>query len=123
MAEHNDTGQFGEVKARQYLEEHDYAILETNYRLGKLEADIIAYTEGVIVFAEVKTRQTVDYGNPEDFVDRNKQRAYIKLANHYILEHQRNEEVRFDIISIVTGDNEIQVEHIVDAFSAVGQNR
>lgn len=123
MADHNDTGQFGEMRARQYLEEHDYAILETNYRLGRLEADIIAYTEGVIVFVEVKTRSSVDHGNPEDFVDRNKQRAYIKLANHYVLEHQRIEEVRFDIISVITGDNGIQVEHIADAFSAVDLHR
>ncbi len=122
MAEHNNLGALGETVARRYLESNDYLILETNWRFGKLEADIIACKEGQIVFIEVKTRTTDYYGDPEDFVDRKKQKAYIRLANAYILGNDRTEEARFDIISIIVGgpEQEPQVKHIVNAFTTIG---
>ena len=90
--------------------------------IGKLEADIIAYKDNLIVFIEVKTRTTDYYGDPEDFVDRKKQKAYIRLANAYILRDNRTEEARFDIISIIIGspESEPQVKHIVNAFTTIG---
>ena len=123
MAEHNDMGEWGEQIARQYLEKNDYGILETNYRHGKDEADIIAYDDGMIVFVEVKTRSNTEFGNPEDFVDRNKQRAYIRLANYYLIENNRPEEARFDIIAISKDDEGTHIRHLRDAFNAVGQHR
>ena len=120
MAQHNKTGNIGEQLARQYLEEKGYAIVETNWRRGKLEVDIIAYKEGLIVFAEVKTRSRTDYGNPEEFVTIDKQRAYVRLADKYVVEHNREEEVRFDIISVEVEGSEYHITHLEDAFSAVG---
>jgi len=121
MAKHNDIGKQGELLAQQYLVEKGFAILKTNWRKGKLEVDIIAYREGLIVFAEVKTRSNLDYGNPEDFVTREKQRAYIRLANRYVIENQRQEEVRFDIISVEMNSTGYRITHMEDAFGAVGQ--
>ena len=118
MAEHNDTGMQGEALARRHLEEQGFAIMETNWRRGKYEVDIIAYREGLIVFAEVKTRNSTDYGNPEEFVDRKKQKAYIRLADAYVTKHRREEEVRFDIISVVMGPEGCRIEHMENAFTA-----
>ena len=118
MAEHNDTGMQGEALARRHLEEQGFAIMETNWRRGKYEVDIIAYREGLIVFAEVKTRNSTDYGNPEEFVDRKKQKAYIRLADAYVTKHRREEEVRFDIISVVMGPDGYRIEHMENAFTA-----
>ena len=118
MAEHNDTGMQGEALARRHLEEQGFAIMETNWRRGKYEVDIIAYREGLIVFAEVKTRNSTDYGNPEEFVDRKKQKAYIRLADAYVTKHRREEEVRFDIISVVMGPEGYRIEHMENAFTA-----
>ena len=118
MAEHNDTGNMGEALARRHLEEQGFAIVETNWRRGKHEVDIIAYKEGLMVFAEVKTRHSIDHGNPEEFVDRKKQKAYIRLADAYVTKHQREEEVRFDIISVVVGAEGGRIEHLENAFTA-----
>ena len=118
MAEHNDTGMQGEALARRHLEEQGFAIMETNWRRGQSEVDIIAYREGLIVFAEVKTRNSTDYGNPEEFVDRKKQKAYIRLADAYVTKHRREEEVRFDIISVVMGPEGYRIEHMENAFTA-----
>lgn len=117
MAEHNDTGMQGEALACRHLEEQGFAIMKTNWRRGKNEVDIIAYKEGLIVFAEVKTRSNLQYGNPEEFVDRKKQKAYIRLADAYVTKYQRQEEVRFDIISVVMGPEGYRIEHMENAFS------
>lgn len=121
MALHNDIGKLGENLAQQHLVKQGFAILETNYREGKYEVDIIAYKENLIVFAEVKTRSDMDYGNPEDFVDRRKQRAYIRMANNYVIQNNREEEVRFDIIAVAISSTGHQINHIEDAFNAIGQ--
>ena len=120
MAKHNSLGQEGETIARRYLEQHGYEILETNWRIGHLEADIIAYHDHHIVFIEVKTRTSTDYGDPDEFVDQKKRQSYIRLANAYILEHDRNEEARFDIISVVIDTTGTQINHLIDAYSTVG---
>ena len=120
MAKHNDLGKIGETLAREYLEQQGYLILETNWRIGKLEADIIAYKDNLIVFVEVKTRTCEEYGEPEDFVGNQKRRSYIKLANAYVLKNNRTEEARFDIISIVINGQESQIKHLVNAYTTVG---
>lgn len=122
MARHNDTGSQGEALAQQYMVSQGYAILATNWKLGKLEADIIAYKEGLVVFVEVKTRSSLDYGDPEEFVSRAKQRGYIRMANAYMIQNDREEEVRFDIISIEMTPSSYRLDHIPDAFSAIGQH-
>ena len=85
MATHNDTGKLGETLAQEYLVSQGFAIMATNWHRGKFEIDIIAYREGLIVFAEVKTRSHTDHGNPEEFVDNKKQRAYVRLADGLML--------------------------------------
>lgn len=121
MAQAHISGQQGEAMAQKYLLEHGYAILETNWKCGKNEADIIAYHEGVIVFVEVKTRAFGGLASPEEAVDRKKRQIYIKLANAYVLANQREEEVRFDIIAIELGPQGYEIRHIPDAFNAIGQ--
>ena len=120
MAQHNETGKEGESMARQYLEEKGYAILETNFRKGKHEVDIIAYKEGVIVFVEVKTRSELEYGNPEEFVSLKQQRDYVRLADNYIIDHNREEEARFDIIAVEKKGSDYQITHLENAFSTIG---
>ncbi|MBQ6046360.1 MAG: YraN family protein [Bacteroidales bacterium] len=120
MAEHNITGAQGETMARQYLQEKGYAIVATNWRVGKMEVDIIARLEQLLVFVEVKTRHLSPFGSPEEAVDRRKRQMYVKAANSYVLQHQCEEEVRFDIIAITLSDNGYDIRHYPDAFNAVG---
>ena len=116
MAEHNDTGAKGEELAGTYLKNKGYSILETNWRFRNLEADIIASIDQTIVIAEVKTRKSNYFGEPETFVDKQKQKNLRKAANEYIERNNLDKEVRFDIISIVMGNNQMKINHIEDAF-------
>ena len=118
MAEHNETGQEGEEMAARHLAAKGYKILETNWRFRKLEADIIARKDDLLVVAEVKTRKTNFFGEPETFVNRKKQQNLIQAAHEYIQRKELELEVRFDIISVVLSD-ESAVKHIEDAFSTV----
>lgn len=119
MSEHNDFGHQGEVLAQNLLTQKGYKIIDTNWRYGHNEVDIIAQKDDIIVFVEVKTRSTTVFGEPESFVTREKQKAYIRLANHYIERYNRLEEVRFDIISIVINRYKNEIKHIEGAFSAI----
>lgn len=116
MAEHNETGQKGEILAANYLKEKGYTILETNWRFRNLEADIIASIGDTMVVAEVKTRKTNFFGEPETFVTKQKQRNLIKTAHEYIQHRQLDLEVRFDIISVVMNSSGNNVNHIEAAF-------
>lgn len=115
MAEHNITGKKGEEMAADFLASNGYEILETNWRFMHLEADIIAKKEKTLVIAEVKTRKSSYFGEPESFVTKQKQKNLIKAANGYIERNNIDLEVRFDIVSIVLNDS-TAVKHIEDAF-------
>jgi putative endonuclease len=116
MAEIHETGKKGEEMAKTFLANKGYEILETNWRSGHNEIDIIAKKDSVIVVAEVKTRKTNFFGEPEEFVTKAKQKLLIKAANHYILQKGIDLEVRFDIISILYSGSNYKIHHIEDAF-------
>ena len=71
MAEHNDTGDWGEKIAREHLITKGYTIVDTNFRVGRYEIDIIATKGSSICFVEVKTRMT-RYSDPLEAIDRRK---------------------------------------------------
>jgi len=116
MAEHNELGKKGEEMAREYLAQKGYQILETNWRVGNYEVDIIATNKKFIVFAEVKTRCTNTFGEPEEFVTKQKQNFLIRAAEMFIEKKNIKEEVRFDIISVLVSGTRRQINHIEDAF-------
>lgn len=118
MAKHNELGTFGEQKAREFLETSGYSILETNYRYGHLEADILAISDNILVVVEVKTRSSTYFGQPQEFVTKEKQNHLIALANHYLETSLLDLEVRFDIIAVLKTKSEFKIGHIENAFQA-----
>ena len=109
-------GKEGEKEAVNFLEKQGYLILETNWRYRKLEVDIIAKKQEELVIIEVKTRSTDEFGEPEVFVSKKKQKNLIKAANEYINHIDFHGETRFDIISIVQNNENLVVKHIESAF-------
>lgn len=117
MAKHNETGVKGEEIAQNFLQTKGYKILHRNWRWEHKEVDIIAETNNLLVFIEVKTRSTSYFGFPEDAVDHKKQ-DYLKLAaEEYLYQHPEYTQIRFDIISIITQKGTIkEIMHFEDAF-------
>lgn len=116
MANHHILGKKGENLAAAYLSEKGYVILEKNWRHQKAEVDIIATDGGFLVILEVKTRATDYFGDPEEAVTKNKQRLLCEAANAYVQLNDINKEVRFDIVSIISNEQQTKLHHIIDAF-------
>lgn len=116
MAQHNELGKKGEQLAVDFLLENGYGIVERNYRFEKAEVDIIAQKEGTLAIIEVKTRSTVDFGNPQDFIKTKQIKNLVKAVDKYVNENALDMEVRFDIIAIVKKGNRHEIEHLEDAF-------
>jgi len=110
------TGNDGEAIARQHLQGMGYTILETNWRFKRYEVDIIAKSGQVLVFVEVKTRKSDTFGEPELFVDRQKQNFLVAAAQQYIMQHNIDLEARFDIIAVLQLNNTNTVKHLEAAF-------
>jgi putative endonuclease len=81
MAEHNDLGKQGEALAVEFLQKNGYTILETNWTFQKAEVDIIARKNNVLAVVEVKTRSSIDFGLPQDFVNPKKIQLLVKAIN------------------------------------------
>ncbi len=116
MAQHNELGKKGEQLAVNYLLQHGYTVIERNYRFDKAEVDIIAKKSDILAIVEVKTRSTVDYGNPQDFVKPKQIKNLVKAVDEYIIINDLDVEVRFDIIAIVKQNNVYNIEHLENAF-------
>ncbi len=116
MAEHNDLGKLGEEMAVEYLQKNGYDILETNWVFQKAEIDILAKKENILAVVEVKTRSSIEFGLPQDFVKPKKIQLLVKAVNAYVIENDLEIEVRFDIIAISIKDKNFVIEHLTDAF-------
>jgi len=120
----HEFGQFGEKVALNFLESKGYRILEQNYRCRLGEIDLVALDRKILVFIEIKTRHTKDYGSPQEAVTYRKQEQIIKVALHYVkgktnylksLTKNMYPSVRFDVVAISPEG----IELIRDAFSGL----
>lgn len=116
MAQHNELGKKGEQLAVDFLLKNDYAIIERNYRFDKAEVDIMAQQKNTLAIIEVKTRSTLDFGNPQDFVKPKQIQRLVKAVDEYVNVNALDVEVRFDIIAILKEGNGFKIEHLENAF-------
>ncbi|MPS63794.1 MAG: YraN family protein [Chryseobacterium sp.] len=123
MATHNDFGKKAEDLAVEYLQKNGYKILVRNFRFQKAEIDIIAEKDNLIIVTEVKARSTDTFILPQEAVTKAKIKLIVSAANHYLEEFNKNQEVRFDIISVLPdGKGNLNIEHIENAFEAFDAN-
>ena len=116
MADHNELGKLGEELAVEFLQKNGYEILETNWVFQKAEVDIIAKKENILAIVEVKTRSSLDFGLPQDFVKPKKIQLLVKAVNEYVISNNLDIEVRFDIIAVYKEGKSFAMEHLIDAF-------
>ncbi len=116
MAGHNDLGKLGEELAVDFLRKNDYQILQTNWIYQKAEIDIIALKNKVLAIVEVKTRSSLEFGLPQEFVTPKKIKLLVKAIDEYIIQNDIDADARFDIVSIYNNNGDFVIEHIEDAF-------
>jgi conserved hypothetical protein TIGR00252 len=107
-------GKLFEDRAVKYLESIGYKVLLRNYRSKYGEIDIIAETNNVIVFVEVKGRFTEDFGSGEESITKKKIDKIVKTALQFIEENNLQEkDFRFDVVAFKGN----QIFHLENAFS------
>ena len=111
-----EKGSAAEEIAVGYLKEKGYEILDQNWYNQHHELDIIARKNGLVAVVEVKSLASNYMRQPYQSVNRNKQRMIISATNAYIRKNNINDDIRFDIISIIVTKNGPQIEHIENAF-------
>lgn len=116
-------GAWGEDLAAAHLKAKGYTLLGRNVRFGsRCELDLVVRSPSAdtLVFVEVKTRRSEDFGRPISAVDRHKRHALGRAALRYLHRIKaRPPRIRFDVIEVVgsPGDPEPVLRHIENAFS------
>lgn len=107
----------GENNACNYLINKGYKIQKRNFKLGRIEIDIIAEKGGATYFVEVKTRSGVQYGHPVESIPDWKKKNIMKAATYYIAKNGlEDKEIHFSVIGIDYSETTLKIEFIEDAF-------
>ena len=99
--ERRQLGKHGEEMARRHMENNGYTIVESNYRTGSGEVDLIARSDGVLTFVEVRTRRGAKFGSPEESITPDKRAHLVAVAQEYLAENDlQNVEWRIDVVAV-----------------------
>ena len=119
--ERKHLGAWGEMVSEKYLTQKGYHILSRNYRKPWGEIDLVAQKDGIVVFIEVKTRDSIHVKHflPEESITPLKQRKLRKLCEIYISEnkYKHNQEWQIDVISVILDKSaqRARINHIENA--------
>jgi putative endonuclease len=96
-----DVGTLGEKLARDFLRKRGYRILEANYRCPRGEVDIIAEHRDFLVFVEVRTKRSREFGTPEESITDTKKEHLRMVAAHYQQTHDNlPPSWRIDVVAV-----------------------
>lgn len=110
----------GEEIAAEHLVGAGYKILERNFRCPLGEIDIVARDRETLVFVEVRSRRTDNYGSPLESVGFSKQKKLSLVAAYYLNRHGLQEmKARFDVVAVKIRPSQSEVEHVRDAFDLI----
>ena len=102
MARHNVLGREGEQAACEFLISKGYTVRETNWRMGRLEIDIVAQEPQAnrLHIIEVKTRSSIEHYDPMEAITSAKIRNLVNASNGYISFYQLKMSIQYDVMII-----------------------
>jgi putative endonuclease len=113
-------GRQGERLAEKFLKRNGYKILYRNFRAkGGGEVDLVCrdIPEKMLVFAEVKTRSSDEFGRPAEAVNQHKQELISRGARTWLRLLDRPEvNFRFDIVEVILDGAGARINVIKSAF-------
>ncbi|RAW03027.1 YraN family protein [Pseudochryseolinea flava] len=118
MSDKIKTGAKGEALAAEFLKKKGFHVVARNFRYGRAEIDLIVTRQDWLIFVEVKTRTSVSYGQPEEFVSLTQAKRIYDAAEHYIFSTDWCGHVRFDVVSVMLADESApEISHFEDAIN------
>lgn len=113
MYQRHILGKRGEDEAVRYLENKGYKIIEINFQCRQGEIDIIGIDEDYIVFVEIKSRTSTEYGLPSEAVTDRKIKHMLEAIKYYLYKRNlENENIRIDVIEMYANKDKFQINHI-----------
>lgn len=118
MAAKDVLGKRGEKIAADHLVANGFAVIDRNWRCPQGEIDIVATSDGELVFVEVKTRSSLAYGHPFEAITTNKLARLRRLAAIWCQEHPgAHDRIRIDVIGIIAPTHGlVELEHLESVF-------
>ncbi|MCU1672157.1 MAG: hypothetical protein JWN77_270 [Frankiales bacterium] len=119
MGATRELGDYGEDLAAAHLAAAGYEVLARNWRCRDGELDLVARDGDAVVFVEVKTRSSADFGMPAEAVGHVKARRIRGLACRWLVENRPGGaiQLRFDVVSVVRRRGAApELVHLRDAF-------
>jgi putative endonuclease len=104
MTEDHALGRRGEDIAQRFLQRNGFVIVDRNYRMasGGGEVDLIGWEADQLVFVEVKSRKTDEFGAPDRAIGLQKQSSLMRAAREYARHAEVPwDRVRFDVVNVV----------------------
>jgi putative endonuclease len=96
-----EVGKLGEKIAQKFLKKRGFRIRETGFRCTQGEIDIIAEKKDCLIFVEVRTKSSLDFGSPEESITRAKKERLVASALSYTSTHSRLPPLwRIDIVAV-----------------------
>ena len=102
------TGNKGEEIAAAFLQQKGFIILEKKWRVHHLEVDIIAVRNGILHFIEVKTRNSLQYGYPEESITKEKMNHLKRASTIYHYRHPKWKRIQFNVVAITLANEAVQ---------------
>lgn len=107
-------GRAGEEAALRLLQIRGYKVLARNFRSKFGEIDIVAQDGNILVFVEVKTRWSKEYGYPEEAVTPQKLRSIVRTSEYYKLTHPNTPDLmRVDVVAVEVEGNQAKAARII----------
>ncbi|MEQ8323764.1 MAG: YraN family protein [Vicingaceae bacterium] len=115
MADHNKLGETGEALAKSYLVAKGYEVLETNWKSGHYELDLVMRKDNCVVAVEVKTRSEL-VTKASDVMSLKKERTICIAVDRYLSQKQVKTDCRIDLLILEKKGLGFNVTHIKDAI-------
>jgi putative endonuclease len=112
-------GDAGEAAAAELLVKQGFRIVARNHRCRRGEVDLVAEQGDLLVFVEVRTRESALFGSPEETVGFRKQRRVVLAAQDFLARRRGPPRaIRFDVVAVIDAPSGPQLTHYPNAFDA-----
>lgn len=103
----------GELLAIDYLKKNWYHLIETNFKFGRFwEIDLVCRKDDLVVFVEVKYRESFKFWTPEESINKQKLFKISKTIDFYCVKNKVDfEKIRFDVVSISKWETSYKLIH------------
>jgi putative endonuclease len=117
-----EIGRWGEGQAEAEYLRRGFRVVARNFRVRPYEMDLILENGVYLVFCEVKTRRSNQYGLPGEAVTLTKQRHLLNVASFYLSQHPTSLQPRMDVCEVwYSGRNEPVLRRIHIIENAFGE--